>query len=144
MKETTELRSLGQDECWSLLERHRLGRLAVVVEGKPRIFPINYAVGDGTIVFRTAPGAKLTHGPGAEVCFEIDGYEEASGVGWSVMASGVLEDVTDRSDAFSAYLRHLGVRPQAPGPKPNWLALTPSEVTGRTFKVGWVPGHFLG
>ncbi len=137
------METLRRHQCWSLLERHRLGRLAVVVDGRPRIFPVNYAVGDGTIVMRTGPGTKLRHA-GSEVCFEIDGYEESTGSGWSVLASGVLEDITDLLDVRAEHLRHLNVRPQAPGTRSHWLALTPADLTGRAFTVGWVPGHFLG
>lgn len=140
----SELDTLPEAECWSLLERHRLGRLAVIVDGRPRVFPVNYAIGERTIVIRTGPGSKLRWGPGAEVCFEIDGYEETTGSGWSVMAAGTLEDITERPDVYADRLRHLGVRPQPPGERSHWLALSPAEVTGRAFTVGWVPGHFLG
>jgi len=144
VKGSENLAVLTEPECWSRLEAHNLGRLAVVVAGAPRIFPINYAVGEGAIVFRTQPGAKLAHGPGSAVCFEIDAYEETSGSGWSVMAVGVLEDITNADDARSRRLRQLRVRPQAPGERAFWLALTPNEVTGRSFRVGWIPGHYLG
>jgi nitroimidazol reductase NimA-like FMN-containing flavoprotein (pyridoxamine 5'-phosphate oxidase superfamily) len=63
---------LSDDDCWALLRTHNLGPLAIVIEDRPRIFPVSYAAGDGTVVFRTEPGAKLKHGPGAAACFEID------------------------------------------------------------------------
>lgn len=139
-----ELGELSEHDCWSLLETHTFGRLAIIVHAQPRVFPVNYVAAERTIVVRTAPGTKLTYGPGRHVCFEIDGYEETGGRGWSVMAAGLLEDITDSTESRAIRLRKLPVRPQAPGERQHWLALTPEEVTGRGFQVGWVPGHYFG
>ena len=137
--------TLASDECWSLLKTHNLGRLSIVIKGWPRIFPVNYAAGEGAIVFRTEPGAKLEHGPGSPACFEVDGFDERTATGWSVMAVGVLEDVTEGDDERSRRLRQLPVHPAAPGKRSHWLALVPEEVSGRSFHGGWVvPGHYLG
>ena len=45
--------------CWSLLAGERIGRLGVLVDSAPEIYPVNFAVDDETIVFRTDPGSKL-------------------------------------------------------------------------------------
>src|SRR6266542_3578050 len=135
------LLTLTSDEFGSLLKAHHLGRLSIVIKGWPRIFPVNYAAGEGAIVFRTEPGAKLEHGPGSAACFEVDGYEERTASGWSVMAVGVLEDVTEADDDRGRRLRQLPVHPAAPGKRSHWLALVPEEVSGRSFRGGWVvPG----
>ena len=60
-----------------LLKRSQIGRLAVVVAGRPDIYPVNYLVHEDQVIFKTAEGSKLTsvmthH----EVAFEIDGYDE--------------------------------------------------------------------
>jgi nitroimidazol reductase NimA-like FMN-containing flavoprotein (pyridoxamine 5'-phosphate oxidase superfamily) len=139
----SSLEVLFDEDCWSLLKSHDLGRLAIVVAGWPRVFPINYAVGEGALVFRTEPGAKLAHGPGSAVCFEIDGYDEENASGWSVMAVGILRDIT--GDPGAKRLRELPVLPRAPGKRTHWLALIPDEVSGRRFRGGWgVPGHYFG
>jgi uncharacterized protein len=139
------LEPLSLDECWTLVEMSNLGRLGVVVAGVPRIFPVNYAAGDGAIVFRTEPGAKLAWGAGEVVCFEIDHYDARSGHGWSVMATGRLEEITHREDAPARRLRSLPVEPLAPGQRGHWLALRVDEMSGRSFQSGWpVPGVFLG
>ena len=45
---------------------------------QPDIFPINYVVDHGAVVFRTAEGTKLAAAVlGQGVAFEIDGYEAA-------------------------------------------------------------------
>jgi len=137
--------TLPEDECWSLLRKHNVGRLAIVVEGRPRIFPVNYAVGDNALVFRTEPGAKLTHGPGSAACFEIDEFDHRNSTAWSVMVVGVLNDITEANDVRSRGLRRLPVEPAAPGPRLHWLALNADEVSGRRFRGGWiVPGHYFG
>jgi nitroimidazol reductase NimA-like FMN-containing flavoprotein (pyridoxamine 5'-phosphate oxidase superfamily) len=136
---------LPDAECWSLLRNHKVGRLAIVIEGSPRIFPINYAAADNALVFRTEPGAKLRHGPGSTACFEIDDYDQRDSTVWSVMVVGALEDITEADDERSRGLRRLPVEPAAPGTRLHWLALNTKEVSGRRFRGGWiVPGHYLG
>ncbi len=52
---------LDADECWRLLRTTSVGRLAVSVSDMPDIFPVNYVVSNGHMLFRTAPGSKLAH-----------------------------------------------------------------------------------
>src|SRR5207249_1081662 len=47
------------DVCWNLLRSAQVGRLAVSIKEQPDIFPINFVVDHGTVVFRTAEGTKL-------------------------------------------------------------------------------------
>jgi uncharacterized protein len=137
--------TLSNEECWALLQSHNLGRLAIVIEGRPRIFPVNYAAAENTVVFRTEPGTKLQHGPGSAACFEIDDYDQGTSMAWSVMVVGVLEDITEANDERSRRLRSLSVEPAAPGRRLHWLALNADELSGRSFRGGWiVPGHYLG
>jgi len=142
---TANVLSLSDEDCWALLRSHDLGRVAIVIDGQPRIFPVNYAAGANTLVFRTAPGTKLQRGPGTAACFEIDDYDQRTSMAWNVMVVGVLRDITDATDERSRRLRRLAVEPVAPGQKLHWLALNADEVSGRSFRGGWiVPGHYLG
>ena len=50
---------LDARECWAALRTADVGRLALVVDGRPEIFPVNFVVDHGTILFRTATGSKL-------------------------------------------------------------------------------------
>ncbi len=136
---------LTEEHCWQYLKIHQLGRLAIVIGGRPQIFPVNYAVGEKAIVFRTEPGSKLAHGPGSVACFEIDGYDPHAREGWSVTAVGPLEEITDAEDARSQALRRLHVDSLAPGTRLHWIAMNPEKVTGRRIAAGWlIPGVFLG
>jgi nitroimidazol reductase NimA-like FMN-containing flavoprotein (pyridoxamine 5'-phosphate oxidase superfamily) len=136
---------LTEEDCWQYLKVHQLGRLAIVIGGRPQIFPVNYGLGDRTIVFRTEAGSKLAYGPGSVACFEIDGYDPHAREGWSVTAVGPLEEITDADDPPSRALRQLRLDPLAPGTRLHWIALNAEKVTGRHFAAGWlIPGVFLG
>ena len=65
--------------CWELVRTRRVGRLAINVNGRARIFPINFVVYGQTIVFRTAPGTKLSAARRADVEFEVDHYDASTG-----------------------------------------------------------------
>ena len=50
---------LEENTCWELLRDAEVGRLAVSIGERPDIFPVNFVVDHGSIVFRTAEGTKL-------------------------------------------------------------------------------------
>jgi nitroimidazol reductase NimA-like FMN-containing flavoprotein (pyridoxamine 5'-phosphate oxidase superfamily) len=128
------IEKLSFDDCWELLDGDTVGRLAIVVDGHPEIFPVNYVVHRRSIVFRTAAGTKLW---GAKMerpaALEIDGYDSATELAWSVVVRGeteILEDQADR-DAVDS----LGLEPWQPGEKANYVRLNAKAMTGRRFKV---------
>ena len=53
------LELLDEDEALELLRHGEVGRVGVTIGALPAIFPVNYRLLDGAIVFRTAPGTKL-------------------------------------------------------------------------------------
>jgi nitroimidazol reductase NimA-like FMN-containing flavoprotein (pyridoxamine 5'-phosphate oxidase superfamily) len=88
---------LSAAECWSLLHRHSLGRLATAANGEADIFPVNYVVDDHALVLRTAPGHKLEQlllAP--EVAFETDGHDSERY--WSVVVRGTARH-TSKAEA---------------------------------------------
>lgn len=122
---------LGPAECWRLLESQRLGRLALVdASGEPRIYPVNYATGDGVLYVRSAEDAKLRYlRSRPAVAFEIDG--EDAGDRWSVVVLGHAFRV-DR-DAEIRRTRATGLRSMSPAPKPYVVRILPRSVAGRRF-----------
>jgi uncharacterized protein len=122
-------------ECLEILGQHRLGRIAVVVDGQPQIFPVNYAMSGRIIAFRTASGSKLSYAPNSKVSFEIDEYDPLTGAAWSVMVQGVAVDATEAFDDVSWAARAAAPRSLAPGAKHYLLAIEPSLITGRRFQV---------
>jgi nitroimidazol reductase NimA-like FMN-containing flavoprotein (pyridoxamine 5'-phosphate oxidase superfamily) len=67
--EPGNLDAVSEDECYNLLAGHNWGRLGVVADGQPLIFPVNYSLGDRVIAFRTAPGTKLMRAENQRVAF---------------------------------------------------------------------------
>jgi nitroimidazol reductase NimA-like FMN-containing flavoprotein (pyridoxamine 5'-phosphate oxidase superfamily) len=49
---------LDPEECWRLLGEALVGRLAVIVDDHPDIFPVNYKVDDHSLIFSTGEGTK--------------------------------------------------------------------------------------
>ena len=126
---------LAEDECLSLLNSREVGRITFEFKGRIEIFPVNYGVDGAVIVFRTSPGTKLEAVPKTSVAFEVDSWDSASGVGWSVIARGRAEEVTTNIGRVAEHLRWVPVQPAAPGKRWHWLAIKPTEITGRRFHV---------
>lgn len=122
---------LDREECLRLLEADNVGRLAIVQGDTPAIFPINYVMDGDSIVFRTAPGTKLLHGPRRLVAFEIDFLSREERSGWSVVVIGRLEEVTHVDPELYAHVRNLDIRPWAEGAKQHWMRLVPGLISGR-------------
>lgn len=127
----TGIEVLTREECLELLADDVIGRLAILVGGAPTILPVNYVLDGSTVVFRTDPGAKLSSGPRGPACFEIDDFDRASHVGWSVVVAGMLEEVTPYASATYGRLHELPITPWAGGDKDHWMRLVPTLITGR-------------
>ena len=128
---------LTHSQCWSLVRQAVVGRLAVVHDGAPDIFPVNFAVDHGSLVFRTGSGSLFRSAVGAEVAFEVDGYDVASGTAWSVVVKGTAHELVRLDDALEAM--ELPIHPWHSAPKPRFIRLEPDDVTGRRFAV--LGGH---
>ena len=120
-------------QCWALLRESVVGRLAVIHDRRPEIFPVNFAVDHGTIVFRTGSGTLFQSSDGAFVAFEVDGYDAATAVAWSVVVRGVAHEVYELDDALEAL--RLPLYPWHEGPKPRIMRIHPDVVSGRQFVV---------
>jgi nitroimidazol reductase NimA-like FMN-containing flavoprotein (pyridoxamine 5'-phosphate oxidase superfamily) len=116
-------------ECMRLLGSHHLGRLAVVVDGQPLVFPVNYALDGAQVVFRTGSGTKLHGADGRRVAFEIDGSDVTYHTGWSVVVVGTAFEEHDPLKVHE--LESLPLAPWGPGEKSHWMRIQRSAVTGR-------------
>ena len=123
------LTPLDEDECLRRLAAQHLGRLAVVVDGQPLVFPVNYALHGREIVFRTGAGTKLLGAAGKRVAFEIDGADNMYHDGWSVMVVGSA--IEEREPARLHELDLLPLTPWCPGPKGHWMRVRTAAITGR-------------
>jgi uncharacterized protein len=125
----TRLEELDRDECVRLLARSSLGRLGVVVDGRPFVFPVNFTLDGAAVVFRSDEGTKVHAARKGPVAFECDGIDATYHGGWSVLLLGEAEQV--RNPVEVARLERLPLSPWCPGPKPIWLRLRASSITGR-------------
>lgn len=133
-RETGAIEVLSPEQCWQLLTSAEVGRLAVAVAGDVDIFPLNFAVDDGAILFRTAEGTKLVEIVMAgKVAFEVDGYEPEHGRAWSVVVKGHAENLEKFDDLYHA--QELPLFPWNASPKERFVKLTPVRMTGRRFTV---------
>lgn len=127
------IEELSEHQCRELLASKDLGRIAFSIGDQPEIFPINYAADGSVVVFRTASGTELQSAVMTRVAFEVDDWDADGQVGWSVVLKGIAQEVTTGIDPFSAALRERRVSPLAPGERVQWIAIYPSEITGRRF-----------
>ena len=122
---------LDEEHAWRLLRGYGLGRLVVVVDGEPEVFPVNYAITDrSSVVFRTAPGSKLaalTVSP--RVAFEVDQlYGDQA---WSVVVRGRARLHTE-SGALD-FADDLAVHPFVRGERYEVVEITADSITARGF-----------
>lgn len=128
----TWLINISPEECADLLAASKLGRLGVIIDGRPEIFPVNHVYDreSGCVVFPTRAGNKL-HGAldWPWVAFEVDGIEPEDAGGWSVAVVGAAEEITD-ADEIARLARERHVL-WAAGDAAHWIRVVPSKVTGR-------------
>jgi nitroimidazol reductase NimA-like FMN-containing flavoprotein (pyridoxamine 5'-phosphate oxidase superfamily) len=134
MKEPMEL---TVEECLELLNGGVVGRVALATPVGPRIVPLNYAMHDGAIVFRTSPYSELgTYGRNTDLAFEIDQLDFEKHQGWSVVAvgrgalvenAGELQEIRDGWDPT----------PWAAGQRHLYIKLRWRDLTGRRLGTDW-------
>ena len=93
------------------------------------------------MVFRTAVGSWF-HAllRSAEATFEIDGIEDLARTGWSVIMSGVTDEVTDPNEI--SRLNGLDLDSWAPGHNAHWMCIRALTVSGR--RIVLPPEEVLG
>ncbi len=125
---------LSSDECWTLLRMTTVARLAVATDRGPDIFPINFVVDHGTLVFRTAAGTKLLAALANDtVAVEMDGLDLAATKAWSVVVKGHAAEINGVQETIDTF--DLPLFPWHESPKNRFIRITPAEVTGRRFPV---------
>lgn len=130
---TAPVSVLAASECWDRLASVSLGRLVTSVDGEPSIFPVNFAVQNRTILFRTAEGTKLVSAAiNNTVLFEADDHTVTDG--WSVIVTGSARSL--RTDEEIAEADAANLRPWTIPEKSHYVRIRPLNVTGRHFVFG--------
>jgi len=126
----TWLEHLSPAACWDLLAATPVGRIGVLNDSAPEIYPVNHVVDRQTLVFRTDPGTKLRgllRSP--SVCYEIDGIDPRSATGWSVLVKGRAVQILEPGEVRAA--SELPLEYWSLGDKAHWIRIVPAQVTGR-------------
>jgi nitroimidazol reductase NimA-like FMN-containing flavoprotein (pyridoxamine 5'-phosphate oxidase superfamily) len=135
------LEILDDDECLRLLHTGPIGRLGLSAGALPVILPINFTLDGRRIVFATEPGLKLDAArQRAVACLEVDGYDGFEHSGWSVLATGRLEELDDPEELAVAHALPLSPW-AASGTARHYVALGIELLSGRC--VGQRPGPGL-
>ena len=129
-----ELTELSRKECLRLLASVPVGRIGLTIAALPALLPVNFALLDGDVVFRTVDGAKLHAATvGRVLAFEADGYASNGRSGWSVLVQGVSRLVTDPTELHRAL--QATVEPWAVDGAADQIVRIPSTVvSGHQFQ----------
>lgn len=134
MSSTTDqdpVTTLGDDECWELLEAEEFGRLAYRLVDEVHIVPINYVCDERALLFRTASGNKLLAAAmHSAVALEIDWHDDHTA--WSVVARGHLRQLEEDEEHR---VESLPLHPWVPTLKYDVVELVPETVSGRFFRL---------
>jgi hypothetical protein len=134
------LDELSVAECWALLATQPVGRVAIIVGHYPEVFPVNYAVQEKTILYRTGVGAKLHAIHRSNVTFQADAIDPVHRAGWSVMVKGVAQEVNPSRDRSVVSGSDVGgATPWAPGERGHLIRIVADQVTGRRVRPGELP-----
>ena len=126
----TGLEVLARNECLRLLRGSLVGRVIVTDRALPAAFPVNFALLDDDVVFRTTPGSKLEAASArAVVAFEVDDLDPVGQSGWSVLVQGLAGPVAGPVDLARA--QALPLHPWAPGQRLEFVRIRSEIVSGR-------------
>jgi osmotically-inducible protein OsmY len=126
----SNVEELDPAECFRLLGRRGIGRLAVQDHSGVDIFPVNYLIYENEVYYKSGPGTKMIRVTDApQVAFEVDGHDRRRV--WSVVMKGVAVRL-DREDEIRA--SGIDIAPTAqPTQKLNYVRIRPQRITGRRF-----------
>jgi nitroimidazol reductase NimA-like FMN-containing flavoprotein (pyridoxamine 5'-phosphate oxidase superfamily) len=121
------LEHLTTEECEDHLSAGGVGRIVLSGVRGPEVFPVNFIFTNGTIVFRTSDA--LARNISDVVAFEVDHIDETMSEGWSVLVRGHTRLIEEPAERLA--IVRLDLEPWAGGARPNLIAITPFELTGR-------------
>jgi uncharacterized protein len=134
------LDEINAAECWRLLGTQAVGRVAVIVGHYPLVFPVNYAVDDNSILYRTGTGTKLHSIHRSNVTFQVDSIDPIHHTGWSVMVKGVAQELNVvRNQGTVSRAELQGASPWAPGERNHFIRILADDITGRRIRPGELP-----
>jgi uncharacterized protein len=126
---TGRLVDLTPDECERLLATHAVGRIAWNGPLSPTVLPVNFAVIDSEIWFRTTAHSALSREvDDLPVTFQVDDVDDFTRSGWSVLVRGTARIVYDAARLSRTW---PGVETWPSGAHALHVVVEPREITGR-------------
>jgi nitroimidazol reductase NimA-like FMN-containing flavoprotein (pyridoxamine 5'-phosphate oxidase superfamily) len=135
------LEVLDRPECLRLLATVSLGRVGLSAGALPRILPVNFRLVGDRVVIRTGVGSKLDAAlNNTVVAFEVDDFNSVDRSGWSVLVTGVANEIP-AGDLDEG--ERLAVPRWAPGNDGRFVAISTALISGRRIVAGLTPSQAL-
>ena len=129
--EATHVAELTREECLHLLQDQAyVGRIGLVVDGRPLVLPVNYLAESDAIIFCTGSGTKLDAARnGVDVAFEVDDSRPLQHAGWSVVIQGKAHEITGQDEIEK--LRRGPLKSWVAAPSQHWVRISLETISGR-------------
>lgn len=129
---TDHLRTLTEHECIELLSTTTVGRVAFVNAAGLQLIPLNFAMIDSEIYFRTATDSILDDLADGmdDVAFGVDHHSESSRDGWNVTVKGATSRVSDPA-LYAHVMSWSRLHPWAGGQRGVVIHLLITSIEGR-------------
>jgi nitroimidazol reductase NimA-like FMN-containing flavoprotein (pyridoxamine 5'-phosphate oxidase superfamily) len=129
---TRKIDVLSTEDIYARLASAQVGRLVYMDEEGPAAIPVNFAVLDRDIVFRSETGSGHRHIVSQPVAFEVDDIDEQDNSAWSVLLRGQAHEVPiDEVPRLLALTGSRFPKPWAAGVHNVWFRLEVRSVSGR-------------
>lgn len=124
-------RELDRAQCLELLHGACVARVILSVECIPVAVAVNLSMLGNDLLLATDTSSKLTSDvQGQVVSVQADDFDLTSGTGWSVLVTGIAQQVTDPTEIDWARRR---IHAWVPGPQPLLVKVPTSLISGRRF-----------
>ncbi len=125
---------IDEATCRELMASTPIGRVGFVSDGAPLVLPVNFALHEGAVVFRTLEGLKMAAAAEEQaVCFEVDQWDAQEKTGWSVVVRGRATEVTGWAEIEQ--LENIGLTPWSKETwRKLWVKIEPTEISGRVLR----------
>ena len=100
------------------------------------MLPVNFAVTEKAIIFRTAPDTLRAVYADGPVSFEADHLDQVHREGWSVLVQGHAHTVTDEREV-KRLEDGTHLEPWAGGARDVYVRIAPTRISGRCIEPGW-------